>query len=62
MPTSPRRQLIDRLHDGQLDARLTRMRSDGLSYREIADALTGDGFDVSHETVRQWCRELPEAS
>lgn len=56
--TTSLRSLIDRLHDGQFDARLRKMRSDGLSYRQIADALEDEGYEVSHETVRQWVLEL----
>lgn len=60
--TTSRRVLIDRLHDGKFDARLRRMRSDGLSYRKMADELQGEGYDVTHETVRQWVLELEAAS
>lgn len=60
--TTSLRSLIDRLHDGQFNQHLSQMRADGLSYREISARLADDGFHVSHETVRQWCRELGEAS
>lgn len=60
--TSPRRLLIDRLHDGKFDDRLRAMRAEGLSHRQIAEQLTRDGYDVSHETVRQWCLEIEQAS
>lgn len=60
--TTSRHDLIDRLHDGKFDARLRQMRSNGLSYRQMADELRGEGYEVTHETVRQWCLDLGSAS
>lgn len=54
------RAAIDRFYQGELDARLRQMRGDGLTYRAIARALEHDGFDVTAETVRQWCLGLEE--
>ncbi len=59
--TSPR-SLIDRIHDGRFDARLAKMRAAGQSYRQMSSILRAEGFDVSHETLRQWCRDLEKAS
>lgn len=50
--------LIDRILDGQLEARLRASRSAGLSYFTLASEFTSEGFAVSPETVRAWCIEL----
>ena len=47
---------VDAALMGNLPARLTEWRAQGLSHEEIADRLAADGFRVSGETARRWCK------
>lgn len=49
---------VDRALGGTLKQRLTEMRSEGCSYREMSHRLRDLDIDVSDETVRKWVREL----
>ena len=48
--------IVDRAIDGGLPARLRAARDRGLSIEEITDDLAADGYAVSRETVRRWCK------
>lgn len=58
MPLGRQYPLIDRILDGGLRARLDSDRRAGKSYFTVAAELRDEGFTVSPETVRQWCKEL----
>lgn len=50
-------EIVNRAHDGKLVDRLRLMRDEGLSIDAITEAFCEDGYVVSTETVRRWCRE-----
>lgn len=50
-------ELVDRLMEGGLTDRLRSMREQGLSLDDMAKAFTADGYEVSLETVRRWCKK-----
>jgi len=45
-------------NDGRLGSFLVRSRSEGRSYREIAEELSEAGMPVSKSTVAKWCLTL----
>lgn len=49
-------EIVDRALEGQLAQRLRDLRADGKSIDQITDIFTADGFDVSRETIRRWCK------
>jgi transposase-like protein len=50
--------LANRVLRGQLPRRLREARKDGISYRRLAEEFNAEGIPVSHETIRQWVRQL----
>ena len=50
--------LANRVLGGDLDGRLRELRSEGLSFDEMAERLGADGVAVSRETVRRWCTDI----
>lgn len=50
-------EMANRAHNGGLTSRLGAMRSEGLSIEEMTERFVDDGYQVSRETVRRWCRE-----
>jgi len=53
-PRTSTYRMADRLLGGQLGARLTELRAEGLSWEDIAKRLHVDGVEVSGETLRAW--------
>ena len=53
------RETANSLTKGKLDARLTKWRGAGLTYRAIARKTAEEiGIDVTEETVRVWCHDI----
>lgn len=50
--------LHDRAFRGDLKKTLRALRSQGLSYDEIAFRLRDEGVAVSRSTVHRWCHQL----
>lgn len=60
MPSTSKRDLVDRLLGGTLDDRLRAWRSDGLSHEAIAQILRTDhGITLSTATVCRWVNAMP---
>jgi len=57
-PKSGAYRMAEKVVNGNMPIFLEVARADGRSYRDIAEALAGDGVDVSHETVRGWAIRL----
>jgi hypothetical protein len=48
--------MADRMADGDLEAILRRLRSEGRTYDTVAHLLFADhGIEVTAQTVRNWC-------
>jgi intein-encoded DNA endonuclease-like protein len=61
MPT-PKQLLMEHKYDGDLAADIKAMAAGGVSWREMAERVSARcGYEVSHESLRQWYREKDAA-
>ena len=61
MPT-PKQTLLELRYDGDLAADIKTMAAAGVSWREMAERVSARcGYDVSHESLRQWYGEKSAA-
>lgn len=60
MAQTSRFELVDQLLGGKLAQILNELRTDGVSYDDMARHFEGLGVPVSRETLRRWVKNLDE--
>lgn len=51
-------KMADERLAGRLAERIAELREEGMSWREMSQVLYGEGVPVTHETLRNWARQL----